>query len=366
MWLVELAPLGDPEGVADAIARRDRHRRRRTARRRGRGHPRRTVWPSTSATPRPLIVLDNCEHVVAEAARVAELLLISCPGLRILATSREALGIGGEMIWPVPSMAIEDAMALFVDRAEGSSGFTLSEETESSVNDVCTRLDGLPLAIELAAGRVRAIPVGPARLPPRRPLPDPHRRRSHRAAAPADAARGRGVELRPPLRRGAAGVRAPVRVLGRLHARERGSGVLGRRPRARGRCRSAQPSRRQVAGGRRPHVRRCSRFHLLQTLALYGRERLAASGEAERVRDRHVAHYLELCSAWPGRVPGRRRPDRVVGRCRPGGGQHPGRARLDDGSGGRATHRGDARRAWDGRGGSPAGERRAGGSWSAA
>ena len=123
------------------------------------------------------------------------------------------------MIWPVPSMAIDDAMALFVDRAGGASGFALSDDTEASVSEVCTRLDGLPLAIELAAGRVRAIPVGQlaSRLDDRFRLLTGGARTAH--AAPADAAGGRGVELRPAVRRRAARVRTALGVLGRLLAR---------------------------------------------------------------------------------------------------------------------------------------------------
>ena len=107
-----------------------------------------------------IVVMDNCEHVIGESARVVEQLLVHCPLLRVLATSREALGLGGETIWPVPPLAIEDAVALFTDRAERRRRAPTARSTPTAVvEDVCTRLDGLPLAIELAAARVRVIPV---------------------------------------------------------------------------------------------------------------------------------------------------------------------------------------------------------------
>ena len=109
-----------------------------------------------------LIVLDNCEHVIATAAEVAEELLRHCPRLRLVATSREGLRIGGETIWPVPPLAANDATTLFVSRA-GRAGARLdgTDEVLATIAEICARLDGLPLAIELAAARLRAFP--PAR-----------------------------------------------------------------------------------------------------------------------------------------------------------------------------------------------------------
>jgi predicted ATPase len=119
-------------------------------------------------------VLDNCEHLIAECARVADVLLRTAPGLKILASSREALGIGGELAWHVPSLTVPEpkqlpvlaelrqyeAVRLFVERAAfAMPAFKLSEASAPTVVKICQRLDGIPLAIELAAARVKALPI---------------------------------------------------------------------------------------------------------------------------------------------------------------------------------------------------------------
>ncbi|TMR93687.1 BTAD domain-containing putative transcriptional regulator [Nonomuraea basaltis] len=120
---------------------------------------------------RMLLVLDNCEHVVEPVAELAELLLRACPGLRILATSREPLSVDGEVLWSVPpldvpattdlaAMARSHAVRLFVTRAAASArGFALDAGNAQAVAQLCRRLDGMPLALELAATRVRALGV---------------------------------------------------------------------------------------------------------------------------------------------------------------------------------------------------------------
>jgi predicted ATPase/DNA-binding CsgD family transcriptional regulator len=120
-----------------------------------------------------LLVLDNCEHLAAECAALSERLLRACPGLRILATSRQPLGIGGELTWRIPSLTVPDAartpverlrqvesVQLFAERAAAvMPGFTVTEHNARGVAEVCQRLDGMPLALELAAVRVRAFGV---------------------------------------------------------------------------------------------------------------------------------------------------------------------------------------------------------------
>ncbi|SDY91278.1 Predicted ATPase [Amycolatopsis xylanica] len=103
-----------------------------------------------------LLVLDNCEHVVADAARLVHVILGGCPGVTILATSREALGITGEVLSPVPPLSPEPAVRLFTDRARAVSPGFVADET---VAHICQALDGLPLAIELAAARLRSLTV---------------------------------------------------------------------------------------------------------------------------------------------------------------------------------------------------------------
>ncbi|WP_164842646.1 ATP-binding protein [Actinoplanes solisilvae] len=108
-----------------------------------------------------LLVLDNCEHVVAAVAALAGLLLTACPGLRVLATSREPLGVTGEVRVPVGGLPAEAAVRLFAERAaDVLPGFTLTGDDEVAARRIVRTLDGLPLAVELAAARLPVLPVG--------------------------------------------------------------------------------------------------------------------------------------------------------------------------------------------------------------
>src|SRR3954452_804570 len=119
-----------------------------------------------------LLILDNCEHVIDSCAQLANTLLRACPGLRILATSREPLGVPGERLYPVRSLSVpqgtrrpsvaaladSEAVNLFVERAQAADPqFALDDANAGAVAEICRRLDGIPLAIELAAARVRAL-----------------------------------------------------------------------------------------------------------------------------------------------------------------------------------------------------------------
>jgi predicted ATPase len=105
-----------------------------------------------------LLVLDNCEHVVDLSAELANALLTACPSVRILATSREPLGVDGETVWSLDPLEPEDAFRLFVERARTRRpDFMPGVEDEPTIAELCERVDRLPLAIELAAGRVSAM-----------------------------------------------------------------------------------------------------------------------------------------------------------------------------------------------------------------
>jgi predicted ATPase/DNA-binding SARP family transcriptional activator len=165
VWLVELAGVTDPElvptAVAEAVGVRD--------------EPGRTVVDSLVATLRAkelLIVLDNCEHLIAACAQLAETLVRTCPDLRLLATSREPLGVDGELVFRVPSLSLpatgtrvtaadcrdHEAVALFADRAAPHlAQRALDDTAAAAMVSICRSIDGIPLAIELAAARLRSM-----------------------------------------------------------------------------------------------------------------------------------------------------------------------------------------------------------------
>ncbi|WP_406415122.1 AfsR/SARP family transcriptional regulator [Streptomyces sp. NBC_01614] len=162
-WLVELAPLDRPEAVPGAVVNALGLRE--------------TVLMTNELTaqqddpvallveycaPRSqLLILDNCEHVIGEAATLAETLLTRCPGLTILATSREPLGVPGELVRPVEPLLPDQAHRLFAERAAAvrpdAEAVLRDGRDQEAVAEICRRLDGLPLAIELAAARLRLL-----------------------------------------------------------------------------------------------------------------------------------------------------------------------------------------------------------------
>ena len=149
-WLAELAPLADGGSVAHAVAAALRVQQRHGA----------TVEQTVVeylAGRSLLLVLDNCEHVLDAAARLAQSLVAECPGVVVLATSREPLGVDGEQVWPVPPLPLPDASTLFVLRARATRPDFAT--VGSAVAEICRRVDGLPLGIELAAARTRAMSV---------------------------------------------------------------------------------------------------------------------------------------------------------------------------------------------------------------
>lgn len=161
VFWVDLGPVVSPELVASAVLEGFGLREEPT---RWSERPALDTLRRHVRGVRGVVLLDNCEHVVGEAASVVEVLLQSAPGARVVATSREALGVAGEVIWEVPSLRDDEAVDLFVARACAvRPGFALGPFNREEVLEVCRRLDGLPLAVELAAGRMRAMSVASIR-----------------------------------------------------------------------------------------------------------------------------------------------------------------------------------------------------------
>jgi predicted ATPase/DNA-binding SARP family transcriptional activator len=161
VWMAELASVTDaadvPQAVLSSLGLRET-RLMVDSTQRVTSRDAQTRLLDGLANARVLLVLDNCEHLIDACAQLADTLLAHSPGLRIVATSREPLGITGESLLVVPPLAHDPAVRLFADRAVAvSPGFTLDSETVPLVIDIVARLDGLPLAIELAAARLRTL-----------------------------------------------------------------------------------------------------------------------------------------------------------------------------------------------------------------
>ena len=271
-----------------------------------------------------LILLDNCEHVVAASAELAATLLHACPHLRVLATSRAVLGVSGETTWPVPALSVPDlshasepevvarseAAQLFVERARAAvPDFALTLETSPAVSEICTRIDGLPLAIELAAAWTRVL--SPQELAQRlmHPLPllvtgardAPTRQQTLRATLDWSY-----FLLAPPEQRllarlsvfaGGATLSAIERVGG--DGRESGLAVLPRLAR----LIDASLVQRLDSSGTEP------RYRLLETVRQYAGERLLEQGEQDAIRGRHAALFRDVAEEGRWRLRG---PEQAV------------------------------------------------------
>ena len=311
VWLVELAGLGDaglvPAATASALGLTLPSQR-----------PALDGLGAQLAGWRGLLVLDNCEHLVTACALLAERLLGTAPGLRILATSREPLRVAGEVTWRVPSLALPEAgrpttaealgscesVRLFCARAaDVAPGFALREDNAGAVAEICSRLDGMPLALELAAARVGSL--SPAQIAGR--LGDS----LAVLTAGSRSALDRQQTLRATLSWShdllTTGERALFRRLGvfagtfALEAAEdvaAGDGLDGREVAdLLGRLvdKSLVVAEDDPGG---------YRYRLLEPVRQYARERLADAGEATRLEARHHAFYLDLArAADPEAVP---------------------------------------------------------------
>ncbi|WP_051580237.1 BTAD domain-containing putative transcriptional regulator [Pseudonocardia acaciae] len=297
VWLVELGALDRCGSVADVvelvsgvIGIRDEVTPGDVGPRRRRADPLDRLTDALRAG-RTVLVLDGCEHVVEAVAKLVEPLLRGAPGLRVLATSQEPLGVSGEVLSAVPPLDEPDAVRLFAARAAaGAPGFALDEHNAGAVADICRRLDGLPLALELAAARVRALGVAElaARIEDRFRLlatgnrDAPARQRTLRAMIDWS------WELAPPVERRVLR-RLAVHVDGfTLEAAEQvcaedGVDVLDQLARLVDRSLVVAVV---TADG--------SRYRLLRSVRAYCLERLAEAGELGLVRGRHLSYHLEL------------------------------------------------------------------------
>ena len=302
VWLVELASLSDPDLVPQAVA--------------SVLSVRETPGLTMTGTlvehlegREALLILDNCEHLVEACAALTDTLLHACPKLRILATSREALAVAGERNWPVPSLSSPDprnlpqieelvrieSVLLFVERARSQrADFALDSRNASSVAEVCQRLDGIPLAIELAAARVGALSTGQISNRLERSLgllsgrdrTAPERQRTLRGTLDwsYELLKKEERELFGRLSVFAGGFTleaAEAVCAGEEIERDEVLDLLGH---------VMNKSLVVAAAGEEGALR----YRMLEPVRQYGWEKLAEFGEAERVRRRHAEYYLAL------------------------------------------------------------------------
>jgi predicted ATPase/DNA-binding SARP family transcriptional activator len=285
VWWVELAAVEDPTLLATAVlsALGERAQAGRTVA---------AQLTATLADRELLLVLDNCEHLVADCAHLAATLLRASPRLHVLATSREALNVPGEVVWLVPTLPNDSAVRLFEARARAAApSFRVTDENSAAVTEICRRLDGLPLAIELAAARVTALT--PAQIAER--LDDCFRLlgRARHAALP------RHETLRATIDWSYTLLDAAQRaVLARLSVFAGGCTLAA----AEAVCAGESLDRADVFVHVCALVDRSlviaemsgaeTRYRLLETVRQYAAERLEAEGAGEAVRRRHAEHFV--------------------------------------------------------------------------
>src|SRR6266542_2497495 len=313
VWLAELGPVVDPVDLPQAVLSLFGARELGLLARQGRGPspvPPRERIEQAIGDKRLLLVMDNCEHLVAPAAALIDALLAHCPELRVLATSREPLGITGEVLHPVGPLAmpVQDgtasealrfpAVRLFADRgAAARPGFTVDQATVGPVLDICRALDGIPLAIELAAARLRAL--SPDQIAAR--LDD----RFRLLAGGSRTSLPRHQTLRAVVDWSWGLLGEPERVLARRLAVFPGGATLEAAERV---C--AGPDLGGLASDDVLYLLAAlvekslvvasdgdsgeMRYSMLETMWAYGEERRVKAGEDQALRNAHAAYFLEL------------------------------------------------------------------------
>lgn len=302
---VDLAAIGAAEQVATQVAAALRVAERADVRAELR------IAGAIGAT-RLLLVLDNCEHVVATAAALVDGLLRACPRLHVLATSREALGIESETAWLVPPMNCAEATQLFVDRARATlPEFSVTADNAGDIGEICRRLDGMPLAIELAAARARIL--APAQIAQR--LDDAFRL----LTAGSRSAIARHRTLRATMDWSAELLTEQERtLLRRLAVFSSGFGLED----AEAICHGGPLDAEDILDGIAALVDKSwvvmepdtqtARYRLLEIVRQYAIERLEAAGELHAFRRAHALHFAELAIASePFLVGGSRKPGLV-------------------------------------------------------
>jgi predicted ATPase len=313
VWLVELAPVTDPVDVPHAVATTLGVRETRTLpTRRGKGAPR-GEFDATGRvvaglrTKRSLLLLDNCEHLIGAAADLAGRILAECPDVTMLATSREPLGITGETLQPVapldlppvtepgtpggsgsaasgPTAGAFAAVRLFVDRAAANRpGFVLDASNAADVVAICRRLDGMPLAIELAAARLRVLT--PAQIAER--LDD----RFRLLTGGSRTALARHQTLRAVVEWSWDLLSEPERTAVRRLSVFAGGITL----QAAERVAAADLDRvASLVDKSLLESDGAGRYRMLETIRAYAAERLVESGEADQVRASYGDYFVEL------------------------------------------------------------------------
>lgn len=288
VWYVDLAPIADPELVAVTVARTlglaDRP-----------GLSTMGALEKFIGERRILLLLDNCEHLIDAVAALVIGLVSTCPRVTVLATSREPVGVAGEVTWRVPSLSLDrEATELFIDRARlARPDFVLTDRHTAAVEEICRRLDGMPLAIELAAARVRALSLAD--------IVDGLHDRFRLLTGGARNAVRRQQTLRASVEWSHALLTEPERVLFRRLAVFVGGFVLDA---AQSVCGGTDLEGFQVLDQLGLLVDKSlvvtenasdrTRYRLLETVRQYAQEKLSESGEANAVRSRHRDHYAQL------------------------------------------------------------------------